>query len=195
MIDTSLDKPGRLANKIAVITGSSSGIGRAIALAFASEGASIVCSDLREEVLKLGAKAIFVKCDTSSSDNIQALIQKAVMEFGRVDIMVNNAGITLEMGDHDFRPVWEYEETVFEKTMDVNIKGVFLGIKYASKQMIVQEPGPNGDRGWIINLASVFGLNGVPGVGEFIFCSTTWVTFSASLDEAIIFATGLFNTN
>jgi NAD(P)-dependent dehydrogenase (short-subunit alcohol dehydrogenase family) len=211
MINTGLDKPGRLANKIAVITGSSSGIGRAIALAFASEGASIVCSDLREEAreeyasdaliqttvqeaLKLGAKAIFVKCDTSSSDNIQALIQKAVMEFGRVDIMVNNAGITLEMGDHDFRPVWEYEETVFEKTMDVNIKGVFLGIKYASKQMIVQEPGPNGDRGWIINLASVFGLNGGPGVGEFIFCSTTWVTLSVSLDEAIIFATGLFNT-
>jgi NAD(P)-dependent dehydrogenase (short-subunit alcohol dehydrogenase family) len=211
MIDTGLDKPGRLANKIAVITRSSSGIGRAIALAFASEGASIVCSDLREEVreeyasdaliqttvqeaLKLGAKAIFVKCDASSSDNIQALIQNAVIEFGRVDIMVNNPGITLEMGDHDFRPVWEYEETVFEKTMNVNIKGVFLGIKYASKQMIAQEPGPSGDRGWIINLASVFGLNGGPGVGEFIFCSTTWVTLSVSLDEAIVFATGLFNT-
>jgi NAD(P)-dependent dehydrogenase (short-subunit alcohol dehydrogenase family) len=189
MTDTGLNKPLRLANKIAVITGSSSGIGRAIALAFASEGASIVCSDLREEARKeyasdalihttvqearkLGAKAFFVKCDTSSSDGIEALIQKAVVEFGRVDIMVNNAGITLEMGAHDCRPVWEYEEAVFEKTMNVNIKGVFLGIQYASKQMIAQEPGPSGDRGWIINLSSVFGLNGGPGLGEFIFFST-----------------------
>ena len=74
--------------------------------------------------------------------------------------MVNNAGIAMEAGEHGNRPVWEYEEAAFEKTMDVNIKGVFLGTKYASKQMVGQEPGAGGDRGWIINLSSVYGLRG-----------------------------------
>jgi NAD(P)-dependent dehydrogenase (short-subunit alcohol dehydrogenase family) len=169
--------PGRLHNKIAVITGSSSGIGRATALAFASEGASLICSDLHETARQeyatdtshlttvqaaqnLGAKALFVKCDTSSSTEVQALIQAAVKEYGRIDIMVNNAGIAMEAGEHGNRPVWEYEEAAFEKTMDVNIKGVFLGTKYASKQMVGQEPGAGGDRGWIINLSSVYGLRG-----------------------------------
>ena len=171
---------GRLTSKVAVITGSSSGIGRATALAYAAEGASLVCSDLREEARteyrtdsstlttvqeaeKLGAKAIYVKCDTTSSADVEALIQKAVQEFGRVDIMVNNAGIAVESGEHGGRPVWEYEEAAFTKTLDVNVKGVFLGVKFASRQMKEQEPGPSGDRGWIINLASVFGLGGAPG--------------------------------
>jgi NAD(P)-dependent dehydrogenase (short-subunit alcohol dehydrogenase family) len=175
--------PGRLENKVAIITGSSSGIGRATALAFASEGASLVCSDIREEArteyatddstqttvqeaTSRGAKVIFVKCDTSSSSDVQALMQKAVEEFGRVDIMVNNAGISVETSGHGPKPIWEYEEAAFEKTMDVNVKGVWLGTKYASKQMIAQEPGPSGDRGWIINLASVFGLGGGPGACE-----------------------------
>jgi NAD(P)-dependent dehydrogenase (short-subunit alcohol dehydrogenase family) len=183
MAETDPKKISRLANKIAVITGSSSGIGRAIALAFASEAAALVCPDIREyarpeyatdtstkstvqEATSLGAKAIFVKCDTSSSTDIQAIIQKAVQEFGRVDIMVNNAGVSIEMGEHGSRPVWEYEESAFEKTMDVNVKGVFLGTKYASKQMVAQEPEPHGDRGWIINVASVLGLGGKQGFCE-----------------------------
>jgi NAD(P)-dependent dehydrogenase (short-subunit alcohol dehydrogenase family) len=136
-------KLGRLPNKVAVITGSSSGIGRAIALAFASEGAALVCSDLREEArpeyatdtstqstvqeaTSLCANAIFVKCDTSSSTDIQAMIQKAVQEFGRVDIIVNNAGVSMEMGEHGSGPVWVYEESAFEKTMDINVRGMFL---------------------------------------------------------------------
>ncbi|CAO2653616.1 Nn.00g030270.m01.CDS01 [Neocucurbitaria sp. VM-36] len=176
---------GRLTNKVAVITGSSSGIGRATALAFAKEGASLVCSDLREEARaeyrtdssdlstvqeaeKLGAKAIYVKCDTSSSADVEALIKKAVETFGRLDIMVNNAGVALEAGEHGNRPIWDFEESVLEKTFDVNIKGVFLGIKYASRQMKDQEPGPNGDRGWIINLSSVYGLNGGPGISAYV---------------------------
>jgi len=172
---------GRLQNKIAIITGSSSGIGRAIALAFASEGATIVCSDLREEarpelatdaspltttqeLARLGANALFVKCDTTSSSDVQALIQQAVEAFGRVDIMVNNAGVSLEGEWHGERPIWEYDDAAFETTMQVNIKGVFLGTKYASKQMIAQDAGPGGDKGWIINLSSIFGLVGKSGV-------------------------------
>lgn len=176
--------PGRLTNKVAVITGSSSGIGRAISLAFASEGANIVCSDIREdpkpdyrtdelsgttvqEVQNLGVKAIFQKCDTTSSSDVEAVINKAVETFGRIDIMVNNAGIAVEMGEHGSRPVWDVDEAAFEKTMQVNVKGVFLGIKYASRQMKDQEPHASGDRGWIINLSSVYGLVGGPAACEY----------------------------
>jgi len=175
--------PGRLTNRIAVITGSSSGIGRAISLAFASEGANIVCSDIREhfrpeyrtdelsgttvqEVEKLGVKSIFQRCDTTQSSDVEALIKKAVETFGKVDIMVNNAGIAVETGEHGSRPVWDVDEAAFEKTMAVNVKGVFLGIKYASRQMKDQEPHASGERGWIINLSSVFGLVGSQGACE-----------------------------
>lgn len=117
--------PGRLHNKTAIITGASSGIGRAIALAFASEGASLVCADLHstprteyatdaspasttvEEAQARGARAIFVKCNTTSSADMQALIQKTVKEYGRLDIMANNAGISVEASEHGMRPVWE----------------------------------------------------------------------------------------
>ena len=94
--------PGRLQNKIAIITGASSGIGRATALAFAAEGATVVCSDIREEALpdkpevsglttvqeleKVGAKSLFVKCDTSRADEVEALVKKTVETFGRVDM-------------------------------------------------------------------------------------------------------------
>ena len=176
--------PGRLENKIAIITGSSSGIGRAIALAFASHGATVIVSDLREQarvagssgeadssqpstvsaIEEAGGKAIFVKCDTTQASEMESLVKTAVEKYGRLDIMVNNAGIAVESGSaHGPRPVWDYEEDAFSKTLDVNVKGVFLGIKFASAAMKAQPPLPNGDRGSIINLSSVFGLNGGPG--------------------------------
>ncbi|CAN9377732.1 unnamed protein product [Alternaria alternata] len=140
--------PGRLQNKIAVITGASSGIGRATALAFASEGASLVCSDLHETarqeyatdtsplttvqaVQKLGAKAVFVKCNTTSSTEVEALIQATVKEYGRIDIMVNNAGIAMEAGEHGSRPIWDYEGNAFDKTVDVNVKAGYVTSKHA----------------------------------------------------------------
>lgn len=100
---------GRLQDKIAIITGSSSGLGRAIALAYATEGAHVVLSDIREEsrpesasgeqgtttldaVTKMGGKAIFVKCDTTKAEEVEALVKKAVEWGGRLDVMVNNAG-------------------------------------------------------------------------------------------------------
>ncbi|KAF1361484.1 short-chain dehydrogenase/reductase-like protein [Lizonia empirigonia] len=171
---------GRLAKKVAVITGSSSGIGRAIAISFASQGATVVCSDLREEarvpgpsgeassiettvqtIKSAGGEAIFVKCDTTNPEEVEALVSKAVKQFGRLDIMVNNAGIAVETGtDHGPRSIWDYEESAFDKTIQANVRGVFLGTKYASRAMKDQEPLANGDRGWIVNLASVLGLGG-----------------------------------
>ncbi|KAF2187953.1 short-chain dehydrogenase/reductase-like protein [Zopfia rhizophila CBS 207.26] len=173
---------GRLQNKVAIITGASSGIGRTTALAYAREGAIIVCSDIRQEargekpessnlttmqeLQNLGAKSIFVKCDTSSAQEVEELVKKAVEEYGRVDVMVNNAGIAIEATDP--RPVWDYPEENWDKTMAVNLKGVFLGCKYASRQMKSQEPHPNGDRGWIINLSSVLGLGGTPASAGYV---------------------------
>lgn len=177
--------PGRLHNKVAVITGSSSGIGRAISLLFASEGAHLLCSDITptfraeyrtddlpgttvDEALKHGIRAVYQHCDTTSASDVQALLARAVQEYGRVDIMVNNAGIAVEAGAHGARPVWEFDEDAFAKTLDVNVKGVFLGCKYAALQMKEQTPDERGDRGSIINLASVYGLVGAPGTSAYI---------------------------
>lgn len=70
--------------------------------------------------------------------------------------MVNNAGIS----SGEPKPIWDFDEEQWDLTIAVNLKGVFLGTKFASRQMKDQQPGPNGDRGWIINLASILGLNG-----------------------------------
>ncbi|KAK5174907.1 uncharacterized protein LTR77_000043 [Saxophila tyrrhenica] len=165
--------PGRLQDKIACITGASSGLGRAIALAYASEGARVVCADLREQsrytsssaeqagtthdtITSSGGSAIFVACDTTSAEQVEALVAKAVEWGGRLDIMVNNAGIALE-GD-DPKPIWETTLPAWEQTNAVNSTGVFHGCKYASAAMLSQPPHASGDQGWIINTASVLGL-------------------------------------
>lgn len=163
--------PNRLESKVAIITGASSGIGRATSLTFAREGALVVCSDLRETsrqesenepthqlIQKNGGKAIFVKCDVSKSQEVEALVQRTVQEYGRIDIMVNNAGIALETESP--KPIWELDEEIWDTTMAVNAKGVALGCKYAAIQMMKQDPHPSGDRGWIINLSSILGLLG-----------------------------------
>ena len=162
----------RLAEKVAVITGSSSGLGRAIAIRYAHEGAKVVCSDLgpsaRQQVsseteidthdliVKESGEAIFVKADAGDASDMQDLIAKAVEHFGRVDVMVNNAGISIESKRPG--PVHETAEEDWDLTMRVNAKSVFLGCKYATAQMLKQEPHESGDRGWIINLSSIFGL-------------------------------------
>ncbi|CAK1363007.1 unnamed protein product [Cercospora beticola] len=162
---------GRLAGKVAIITGGASGIGRATALAYTKEGAKIVCADIREttrykgsseengttveQVKALGGQAIFSQVDVTNPESVESLIQSAVKQFGRLDIMVNNAGVSLEA--KNFRPVWEIETDIWQGTQDVNSTGVFFGTKYAVQQMLKQEPHSSGDRGWIINTSSILG--------------------------------------
>lgn len=170
----------RLLNKIAIITGSASGIGRAIALLFASEGATIIVSDLQEhsllsaaegalgtlttveEIERSGGTALFVRANMAVAADVEALVDTAVQRFGRLDIMVNNAGTGEEL-----RKVWEYREEQWDRIMGVNLKGVFLGTKFAAAAMVGQRgAGSQGDRGWIVNVASIWGLSGQSNYGE-----------------------------
>ncbi|RYP43192.1 hypothetical protein DL768_010044 [Monosporascus sp. mg162] len=162
-------------SKVAIVTGSSSGLGRAIALAYAGEGASVVCADLKpearaeitaegaihtdEQIRRDGGRVIFVKTNVSIAKDVEDLVLKAVSEFGRVDILVNNAGISIE-ADRPPAGVHETPEETWDTTMAVNAKSVFLGSKYVIAQMLRQEMHSSGHRGWIINMSSIFGLVG-----------------------------------
>jgi len=168
----------RLLKKIAIVTGSSSGLGRAISLRYANEGAIVVCSDLtptarslvpsetsiatHELIQKLGGESIFVKVDVSQAKDVEQLVSVAVREFGGVDIMVNNAGISLEAKTPG--PVHLATEEKWDTTMAVNAKSVFLGSKYALAQMIKQELKDSGERGCIVNISSIMGL--IAGVNQ-----------------------------
>lgn len=168
--------PGRLQDRIALITGASSGIGRATAFAYAKEGAKLVCADINEgtwrqdapsdesngpthqRIKDSGGQAIFVQCDVTKPASVEAAVAAAVKEYGRLDVMINNAGFAPEARKPS--RIWDMDLDVFQQTQTVNVNGVFYGIKYASAQMIKQDPLPNGDRGWILNAASIYGLVG-----------------------------------
>lgn len=164
---------GRLSNKVAIVTGAASGIGRAIAIQYHKEGAKVVCADMRESTLykgsreeqittherikEMGGHSIFSQVDVTKPQSVQGLIAATVKEFGRLDVMVNNAGVSLE-AHAGFQPVWNLRHDVWQGTQDVNSTGVFLGIKYAAQQMLKQKPHSSGDRGWIVNTTSILGV-------------------------------------
>jgi NAD(P)-dependent dehydrogenase (short-subunit alcohol dehydrogenase family) len=148
----------RLANKVALITGAGTGIGRATALLFAQEGAHVVAQDINADaaletaqlIKAAGGEAIFVGGDVASSADAAAMVNKGVDTYSRLDVLFNNAGIwrggtILDISEED----WDW-------TMSVNVKGIYLVSKYALQQMMRQESGS------IINAASVAALRGSP---------------------------------
>ncbi|OAG04638.1 NAD(P)-binding protein [Paraphaeosphaeria sporulosa] len=166
----------RLLNKVAIVTGSSQGIGREICNQFHEEGALLVCSDLRplgqgedvathESIVKKGGKAIFVQTDVSKAEDWVALISKTVEEYGRLDILVNNAGICTEADNP--QPIDEVDEDAFDTHLRVNTRGVFLGCKYAVRQFKKQKLHPSGVRGWIVNFASMVANIGMAGLSGY----------------------------
>ncbi|KAJ5162772.1 uncharacterized protein N7500_004602 [Penicillium coprophilum] len=169
-----MSQSSRLQEKVAIVTGSSSGMGRAIAIRYAQEGAKVICADLtptarsQEEaeitthdlIIRDGGQASFVQTDVGDAVQMENLIQSAVRQHGRLDILVNNAGISLESRTPALLHLTD--ETIWETTMRINAKSVFLGCKYALAQMLAQEPHPSGDRGWIINISSIMSMVGGP---------------------------------
>jgi len=142
-----------LKNKVAIVTGGNSGIGQAIVLELARQGAAIVIdyvahpeatATLEQEIAKLGGQSIGVDADVSKPADLQKLIDAAVSRFGRVDIMVNNAGIETRTS------VLDTTEAQYDKVMNVNLKSAFFGTQIAASQMIKQ-----GGGGRIINITSV----------------------------------------
>lgn len=147
----------RLANKTAIITGGASGIGRASALLFAREGANIVIADLNvdggketaELVERQGGNAFFSEVNVSDSNQVRDLVAVTVDTFGQLDILFNNAGI----GNPNVKSV-DLEEEEWDRIIDINLKGVFLGIKHAVPEL------KKAGGGAIINTSSLLGLKG-----------------------------------
>jgi len=142
-----------LNGKVAIVTGGNSGIGKAIVLSLAEAGATIVIDyvankeaeeEVEKQVAALGDKVLGVEADVSKVEDLERLIKSAVDAFGRVDIMVNNAGIETRTS------ILDTTESQYEKVMAVNLKSAFFGTQIAAKQMIAQ-----GDGGRIINISSV----------------------------------------
>ncbi len=174
---------GRLAGKVAVITGAASGIGRATALLFAAEGAKVVAADWDEqkgasvvdEVRRAGGDATFVKADVSSTDDIRRMIDAAVESYGRLDVLFNNAGVEGETA-----PTADCSVENWDRVIDINLKSVFLGMKYAIPAML-----KNGG-GAIINNASVAGMVGFPGIPA--YCASKGGVIQLTKTAAIEYA-------
>ena len=147
-----------LAGKIALLTGGAAGIGRAAALAFAREGATVIVADIAaaEETAAIvraaGGTALALKCDVSSSTEVENVVQTAVRTYGRIDCAFNNAGI-----ESAIRNTANVSEEEFDRQIAVNLKGVWLSLKYELPQMVKQGGGA------IVNTSSGAGISGAPG--------------------------------
>ncbi|MEM6448864.1 MAG: 3-oxoacyl-[acyl-carrier-protein] reductase [Cyanobacteria bacterium P01_D01_bin.105] len=173
---------GALADKVAIITGSSRGIGKAAALAIAAEGAKIVVNYARSSVAAdevaaaiadQGGEAIALQADVSQADQVDAMIKATMDKFGRIDVLVNNAGITrdtllLRMKPEDWQAV-----------IDLNLTGVFLCTRAVSKIMLKQRSGR------IINISSVAGLMGNPGQANYSAAKAGVIGFTKTIAKEL----------
>jgi NAD(P)-dependent dehydrogenase (short-subunit alcohol dehydrogenase family) len=154
-----------LKNKVALITGAASGIGKETALLFAKEGAKVVVSDIAEddgkkvvkEIEDNEGKALFVKADTSKPEDHKVLVNKTIEVFGKLDIAVNNAGIG---GPEE--PVGEYPIEEWDNIIGINLSGLFYGMNQQIPAML------DSGGGSIINMASILGSVGTPGVAGYV---------------------------
>jgi NAD(P)-dependent dehydrogenase (short-subunit alcohol dehydrogenase family) len=147
----------KLANRVAVITGAAQGIGAACARAFAEQGARVVIGDVNEvgaaalvkDIAAAGGYALARRADVGVRADCEALIETAVSQFGRLDVLVNNAGIVHAA---DFLDLTEED---FDRVLRINLKGAFLCAQTAARRMVAQDARPDGSRGVIINLSSI----------------------------------------
>lgn len=170
-------------NKVALVTGGSSGIGRAAAIAFAQRGAKVVIADVVEDkeavtinaVKDAGSEAYFIQCNVASDADVKAMIEQIVKTHGRIDFAFNNAGVEGLMAK-----VQDCEESNWDKVIDVNLKGCWLCMKYEIPQMLKQGGGA------IVNCSSVAGLMGFATLPAYVASKHGMVglTKSAALENA-----------
>src|SRR4051812_21841245 len=160
-----MSKPLDFGDKVALVTGASSGMGLAAAQAFAETGAAVVLVDVKEEAVQAAArelvaaghKAIAVQCDVSDDAQVEAMVDRAVAEFGRLDAAFNNAGVMARIA-----PTAESTREDWDRVIGVNLRGVWSCLKHELRQMERQGGGA------IVNNASVGALTGNPGIGPYI---------------------------
>jgi len=169
----------KLANKVAVITGGSGAIGSATAKLFLNEGAKVVLVDINEDALQKVASEMgspnvsFVAADVTKANDVQNYVEHTLKTFGKIDVFFNNAGI-----EGVVKPIAEYPEEAFDKLISVNIKGVWLGLKYVLPEM--------NDGGSIINTSSVAGLMGFENMSAYTTSkhAVIGITRTAALESA-----------
>lgn len=183
----------KLNGKVAVITGGASGMGQATVLRFLAEGARVVVADYNEQsgknTLALAKNAghaeqvRFIRTDVAKEADVMAMIDLAVSEFGRLDIVFNNAGVGGVIG-----PVWDIEVEEWDYTFDVLAKGVFLGIKHGARAMKRQ-----GQGGVILNTASIAGLSG--GAGPLVYSAAKAAVINLTQAAAVQLAPDRIRVN
>ncbi len=177
---------GQFSGKTVLVTGGTSGIGRATAIAFARQGAAVVIAarrsdrgqSVQQELVKLGAEAWFLQTDVSQAEQVEALIKATVERFGQLDCAFNNAA-TLEIGS--FQRLADFSEQEFDQHLALNLKSVWLCMKFQIQQMLSQ-----GSGGAIVNTSSVNGLGGVAQGGLYAAAKAgvLGLTKSAALEYA-----------
>lgn len=160
-----MNRLGKLEGKTAVVTGASRGIGRAIALQLAEEGANVVVNysgsedkalQVVEEIKNIGRNAIAVKANVSDNESVQNLMSQALEAFGSIDVLINNAGITRD------NLIMRMKEDEWDDVISTNLKGVFLCTKAVTRQMMKQRAGR------IINISSIVGVMGNAGQANYV---------------------------
>jgi len=156
---------GMMTGKVALVTGGSSGIGRATCLRFARQGAKVVLAarwvnegeQTAQMIRDAGGEALFVRADVSQATDVQALVSRCVEAYGGLDFACNNAGI-----EGTIKPLVDYSEANWDAIVDINLKGTWLCMRAEIPHMIT------GGGGAIVNVASVAGLIGFPGLGPYV---------------------------
>ena len=173
----------RLKDKVCVVTGCGAGIGKEIALRFAQEGGKVVCSSRREvtgkpvskEIIEAGGDSIFVECDVSIEEHVDKLFNAAIEEYGRVDVLVNNAGVNYD------KPFLDTTLDDFDRVINVDLRGTFMCTQRAIKTMTGL-----GQEGSIINITSVHTLQCMPGAAP--YDAAKWAVVGMTKSLAVEFA-------
>jgi len=154
-----------LQEKSVLVTGASRGIGRAIALEFAKQGANVAVNyagsedkaqKVVEEILQLGVKGFKIQADVSNESDVKGMVKEVISQFGQLDILINNAGVNKD------NLLMRMKESEFDQVINTNLKGAFLCTKAVTRQMMKQKAGR------IINVASIVGVSGNPGQANYV---------------------------